>query len=105
MAMVTEAKFLAETRFLTVVDTYVGYCQVCHGPRVVGRIAVAGWEYHGTICSQCLGGLADEVQRRTRGLTVATADEDDSLAVIVGGNGHIREPVRHVPIGENEQPA
>ena len=91
--MVMEAKLLAETRFLTVVDTYAGYCQVCRDPRVVGRIAVAGWEYHGTICSQCLSGLADEVQRRVKGLLIEKADCEDSLAAIVGGNGYHREPV------------
>lgn len=92
-----EAKLLTETKFLTVVDTYAGYCQVCHDPRVVGRIAVAGWEYHGTICSQCLTGLADEVLRRTKGLAVEQAGKNgngDAVVAIVGGNGYARESVR-----------
>jgi len=95
--MIMEAKFLTETRFLTIVDTYAGYCQVCHESRVVGRMAVAGWEYHGTICSQCLIGLADEVQRRGKGLAAETSSKTngtgDVLAVSVGGNGYHREPV------------
>ncbi len=51
----------AGAKFLTVVDTFAGYCQVCLDPRMVGRIAVAGWQYHGMICSQYLGDLSDEV--------------------------------------------
>lgn len=93
-----DAKLLMETRFLTVVDTYPGYCQVCHEAHVVGKIAVAGWEYHGTICSQCLAGLADEVQRRGKGLAVEKAGQNghaEALAALVGSNGHGRDPVRH----------
>lgn len=94
-----EARLLTETRFLTVVDTSTGYCQVCHEPRVVGKMAVAGWQYHGTICSQCLTALADEVQRRGQGLVVEKAGKTghgngDALAAIVGGNGYTRELVR-----------
>ena len=92
-----DAKLLMETRFLTVVDTYTGYCQVCHEPHVVGKIAVAGWEYHGTICGPCLAGLADEVQRRGKGLAVEKAGQNGNagaLAAIVGGNGYGRDPVR-----------
>jgi hypothetical protein len=95
-----EVKRRTETRFLTVVDTYAGYCQICHEPHVVARIAVAGWEYHGTICSQCLSSLADEVQRRGQALPVEkagkTGSNEDVLAVIRGsnGNGHAREPWR-----------
>jgi len=92
-----EAKVLTETKFLTVVDTFAGYCQVCHEPHVVGRIAVAGWEHHGTICSQCLSSLADEVQRRGKGLAVEKAGRNghgEALAGIGGGNGYTREPVR-----------
>ena len=91
-----EGRLSTGARFLTVLDTYAGYCQVCHEPRMVARIAVAGWEHHGTICSQCLNGLADEIQRRGKGL----ADEKDAkarsngdvLATIHGqnGNGHPR---------------
>ncbi len=93
-----EAKLLTETKFLTVVDSYAGYCQVCHEPRVVGRIAVAGWECQGTICSQCLTGMADEVQRRGKGLDVEKAGKNghgDGLAAIVGGNGYGRGSVRY----------
>jgi len=96
-----ETRLMTETRFLTVVDTYAGYCQVCHEPHVVGRIAVAGWEYHGTICSECLNGLADEVQRRGKGLAIEkaskTGSNGDPLVAILGGNGngHAREPLRH----------
>lgn len=99
--MSMEAKLLAETKFVTVVDTYAGYCQVCHEPRVVARIAVSGWEYHGTICGQCLSGLADELQRRGKGLAVEKVSKigsnGDALAAILGGNGngHAREPLRH----------
>jgi hypothetical protein len=100
--MIMEAKILTETRFLTVVDTYPGYCQVCHKPHVVGRIAVAGWEHHGAICSQCLIGLADEVQRRGKGLAVEdhgkTSSKGDVLASVLGsngnGNGHARDFLR-----------
>jgi hypothetical protein len=83
-----------EARFLTVVDTYTGYCQMCHEPRAVGKIAVAGWQYHGTVCSQCLTALADEVQRRGKGLATETTDEVDPLAAIMAGNGYARQPVR-----------
>jgi hypothetical protein len=95
-----EGKLLPETKFLTVVDTYAGYCQVCHEPRIVARVAVTGWEYHGTICSQCLSSLADEVQRRGKGLNVEKGGQNgingDVLAAILGGNGngHAREPWR-----------
>ncbi len=76
-------------RFLTVVDAYPGFCQVCHEPRVVGRIAVTGWPYSGLACSRCLSQLADEVQRR------ASARPDGAIQVAalvasVGGNGHLR---------------
>jgi len=86
-----EAKFLTGTKFLTVVDTFAGYCQICHEARVVGRIAVAGWEYQGTICSQCLGDLADEVQRRGKSLASAKASGNghgEVLVAISGGNGN-----------------
>lgn len=95
-----EARLLTETRFLSVVDAYAGYCQVCNEPRVVARIAVAGWGHHGTICSQCLSGLADEVQRRGKGLAVEkvgkTGSNGDALVAIQAqnGNGHSREPLR-----------
>ncbi len=94
-----EARILAETRFLTVVDTFAGYCQVCHEPHVVGKIAVAGWEHQGTICSHCLCGLADEVQRRGKGLAVEKAGgygHGEALAGIGAGNGNgaTREPVK-----------
>jgi len=96
-----EGKRLAETRFLTVVDTYAGFCQVCHNPRVVARMAVAGWEHHGTICSQCLNALAEEVQRRGKGQADETAsktrsDEAALVAIVEGnGNGHARASLRH----------
>jgi hypothetical protein len=95
-----EGKLRRETRFLTVVDTYAGYCQVCHEPHVVARIAVAGWEYHGTICGQCLHSLADELQRRGKALPVEkagkTGSNGDALASILGGNGngHARDAWR-----------
>ena len=96
-----EGKLLTETRFLTVVDTYAGFCQVCHNPRVVARMAVAGWEHHGTICSQCLTVLADEVQRRGKGQADETAskmrrDETVLVAIVEGnGSGHARASQRH----------
>jgi hypothetical protein len=77
-------------RFLTVVDTFAGYCQVCHDPQVVGRIAVTDWQYHGLICSQCLHELADEVQRRSKGLTVEPAINPEKLTAVGGRNGHSR---------------
>ena len=96
--MVMEAKLLTETKFLTIVDTYAGYCQVCHEARLVARIAVVGWEYHGTICGQCLNGLADELQRRAKGLAVEkpgkTGSNGELLTAIVGVNSYAREPVR-----------
>jgi hypothetical protein len=92
-----EARRSKETKFLTVLDTFTGYCQVCHEPRVVARIAVTGWEHHGTICSQCLTDLADEVERRGKGVAVEkvckTGSNGDALAAILGGNGHSREPL------------
>jgi hypothetical protein len=101
--MMMEAKFLTDTKFLKVVDAYAGYCQLCHESRVVGRIAVAGWEHHGTICSQCLTGLADEVQRRGKGLGIEkagkTGTNGDALPAILGsngnGNGHSRDSLGH----------
>lgn len=77
----------ARAKFLTVMDTFTGYCQVCLEPRVVGRIAVVGWQYHGLICSQCLRELADEVQRRGEALVADGPGKGDSLAAIMGGNG------------------
>jgi len=101
--MAMEARILGEKRFLTVMDTYAGYCQVCHVSGVVGRISVSGWEYHGTICSECLAGLADEVQRRGKGLAVEKVSKpgsngDELAAILAGngnGNGHARESLRH----------
>jgi len=96
-----DGKILTETRFLTVVDTFAGYCQICHEPQVVARIAVAGWEYQGTICGQCLNSMADEVQRRGKGLAVEkvakTGNNADPLTAILGGNGngHAQELLRH----------
>ena len=86
-----DARILTGTKFLTLVDTFAGYCQVCHEPHVVGRIAVSGWEHHGTICSNCLCSLADEVQRRGKDLAVAKAGRNghaESLAGIGGRNGN-----------------
>ncbi len=74
--------------FLTVVDTYAGYCQICQEPHVVGRIAVAGWPYHGEVCSRCLGQMADEVQRRAKAFASSAASSGQSLAASVAGDGH-----------------
>jgi hypothetical protein len=76
-------------RFLTVVDTYPGYCQICHEPQVVGRITVSGWPYSGSACSRCLSQLADEVQQRGHVLA-AGASNAPALAASGGGNGHLR---------------
>ncbi len=87
--------------FLTVVNTYVGYCQICQEPQVVGRIAVAGWPHHGAVCSRCLGQMADEVQRRGKAfpsgaansshtLAASVAGDGNALAAAPGGNGHAR---------------
>jgi len=96
--MVMEAKLLSERKFLTIVDTYAGYCQVCHEARLVARMAVIGWEYHGTICSQCLNGLADELQRRGRGVAIEktgrTGSNGDVLAAIGGATNYVRESVK-----------
>ena len=95
-----DARFSTGARFLTVLDTYAGYCQGCHEPRMVARIAVAGWEHHGTICSQCLAGLAEETQRRGKGLTdekdAKTRRNGDEVVVAHGANGygHPRDPSR-----------
>lgn len=86
-----EARFVMDTKFSTLVDTFPGYCQDCHEPHVVGRIAVAGWEHQGTICSQCLSALADEVQRRGKTLAFANTSRNghgEVLAGIGGGNGN-----------------
>ena len=77
-------------KFLMVLDTFASYCQVCRQPRVVGRIAVPGWQYHGLICSHCLRELADEVERRGEGLAVDPSRNTEALAVLAGGNGHAR---------------
>jgi len=96
-----DGKRLTETRVLTVVDVYRGYCQVCHEPSVVAKMAVAGWKHHGTICSQCLTALADEVQRRGQGQAAETTNQTRSneamlVAIVEGnGNGHARVPLRH----------
>jgi hypothetical protein len=78
-----------QARFLTVVDAYPGYCQICHQPQVVGRITVTGWPYSGLACSRCLSQLADEVQRRASsppcGASYTVALTDGS-----NGNGHAR---------------
>ena len=82
-------------RFLTVVDAFTGYCQVCNDPRMVGRIAVAGWPHHGMICSQCLREIADEVQRRGEGLGTNPAGNTDTLAAAVGRNGNGAKSVKY----------
>lgn len=87
--------------FLSVVSTYAGYCQICQEPQMVGRIAVAGWPYHGAVCGRCLGQMADEVQRRAKALpsdeassshilTTGVAGNGSGLAATARGNGHIR---------------
>jgi hypothetical protein len=75
-------------RFLTVVEAYPGYCQICHEPRVVGRITVTGWPYSGLACSRCLSQLADEVQRRGAVLAAGVGPAA-ALAVSGNGNGHL----------------
>jgi hypothetical protein len=77
-------------RFLTVVDAYPGYCQMCHEPRVVGRIVVTGWPYSGLACSRCLSRLADEVQRRGSALPDGAIQVAALVASVGGGNGHVR---------------
>ncbi len=77
-------------RFLTVVDAYPGYCQMCHEPRIVGRIVVTGWPYSGLACSRCLSQLADEVQRRASALPDGAIQVAALVASVVGGNGHVR---------------
>jgi hypothetical protein len=77
----------SRTKFLTVVDAFSGYCQICHEPQVVGRITVTGWPYSGLACSRCLSQLADEVQRRGDAL-VAWASPAAALAASGNGNGH-----------------
>jgi hypothetical protein len=76
-------------RFLTVVDAYPGYCQICHEPRVVGRITVTGWPHSGLACSRCVGQLAEEIQRRGSALPDG-ASLAAALAVSGNGNGHLR---------------
>ncbi len=73
-------------RFLMVVEAYPGYCQICHEPRVVGRITVTGWPYSGLACSRCLSQLADEVQRRGGALPDGVG-QVAALAPSFGGNG------------------
>ena len=75
--------------FLTVVDAYPGYCQICLEPQVVGRIVVTGWPYSGLACSRCLSQLADEVQRRGSAQP-GEASQVATLAASPGGNGHLR---------------
>ena len=77
-------------RFLTVVDAYPGYCQMCHEPRAVGRIVVAGWPYSGLACSRCLSRLADEVHRRGSALPDGAIQVAALVASVGGGNGHVR---------------
>jgi len=76
-----------ETKFLTVVDTFPGYCQVCHIPQLVGKVAVAGWEYQGAICSVCLSAMADEVQRRGKGLITEKIPRNGHGEMLVGIRG------------------
>ncbi len=79
----------SRARFLTVVDAYPGYCQICHEPHVVGRITVTGWPYSGLASSRCLSQLADEVHRRG-GAPAAGAGPAAALVASGGGNGHHR---------------
>lgn len=71
-------------KFLGVVDTYGGYCQICNEPRFVGRIAVAGWPYNGSVCARCLGELADEVHRRASALGAGLAGNGAAPAAPAG---------------------
>jgi hypothetical protein len=75
--------------FLTVVDAYPGYCQICLEPQVVGRIMVTGWPHSGLAFSRCLSQLADEVQRRGSALPDG-ASQVVALVASAGGNGHLR---------------
>lgn len=74
-------------KFLTVVDAFAGYCQICSEPKLVGRIAVADWPHHGTICPQCLVHLAEEVDRRAALQTASLARDARGLAFHLRGNG------------------
>ena len=78
---------ISRATFLTGVEAYPGYCQICHEPRVVGRITVTGWPHSGLACSRCLSQMADEVQRRGSALPDG-AGHEAALAPSAGGNGH-----------------
>ncbi len=79
-------------KFLTVVGVYTGYCQICHEPRMVGRMALQGWLYEGTACVRCLLGLAEEVDRR-------------GSALVAGPGGTEAHPTRMVQGGAGEPSA
>ncbi len=74
-------------KFLWLEEAYTGYCQVCNEPKLVGRVAVYGWPFHGTVCSACLGRLADEIQRRTATFMAQAPGQRFAGAATAAGNG------------------
>ena len=78
---------IQRARFLTVIDAFASYCQICSEPKLVGRIAVADWPYHGAVCPQCLARLAEEVDRRAALQTASQARDGRGLALHLPGNG------------------
>ncbi len=77
-------------KFLRMVDAYAGYCHVCNEPKLVGRIAVAGWAFHGSVCSHCLTELANDLQRRAHAIGTASAGNGRVQAAAAGTNGNGR---------------
>lgn len=56
------------SKFMAVVDTYPGSCQVCNEVQWVGQISVTGDMLRGSVCSKCLCRLAEEVECHARAL-------------------------------------
>ncbi len=75
-------------RFLRVEDVSEGYCQICDEPKLVGRIAVAGWSFRGSVCSRCLNDLSTELQRRGSAVRAASGVNEKAPGHGVGGNAN-----------------
>ncbi len=79
-------------KFLRIVEVYTGYCQICGEPKLVGRLAVAGWPYHGAVCSRCLADLGNELERRGNPATSSASGSGKNLTVVTGKNGNTQKP-------------
>lgn len=46
---------------LELLRTFLGYCQNCRRPTIVGEFKIAGWQHVFNLCSMCLQKRTDEL--------------------------------------------